>query len=233
MHNVFLSYPFDPDDLETRRLLGYLDTVFRAQGWRTVTGEALGGGGLTDEVRDRIAGADALVSILAPRGEPRGDGTRAASGWVRDELQHARSISKPCIGIVFQGVDPGGGMFAERERIVYDPAAPAMAILKLVATLGLWKERLGRPLKIRLEPGDLTNRLRFDGNARCEARITRGGEVLSDWQAVRVSPQVGGVFVDLRAPQDALIQLRAQVGGESWYSVESQQWVHVPLEKQP
>lgn len=233
MNTVFLSYSFDPEDRDTRGLLGHVDTVVRACGWAKVDGEALGGGGLTDEIRRIISDSDALVALLAPRGEARVDGTFATSDWVRDELQHARSIGKPAVGVVFRGVGLPSGMFGERERIDYDPADPIRGVLKLAATFGLWRQRLGRPVTIRLEPEDLANRLRFEGRARCEARILRGAEVLRDWEEVRVSPQVGGVFVDLRLPDDALVQLRADVAGERWSSLESQQWVNVPLEKQP
>jgi len=233
MDTMFLSYSFDPEDRDTQHLLGYLDTVLRAHGWRTVTGEALGGGGLTDEIRQDITDSDALLSLLAPRGAAKADGTFATSDWVRDELQYARAIDKPCVAMVFDKVGLPAGMFSERERIDYDPRTPTAALLKLVAILGLWKQRLGRPVKIRIEPMDLANLLRFNGAARCEARITRGAQVVQDWEPVRVSPQVGGVFVSLRLPEDALVQLRADVSGERWSSLESQQWVHIPLEKQP
>ncbi|HVS09505.1 MAG TPA: hypothetical protein VMS76_06475 [Planctomycetota bacterium] len=234
MDTLFLSYSFDPEDEETRKLLGYLETLLRAHGWQYVNGAAVGGVPLNAEIQARIAAADGLLSILAPRGAPDANGKFRTSQYVRDELQHARALQKPCIALQFPNLALEAGLGDERERIDFDPASPTPALLKLVASLGLWKERLGRNVKVRLEPQDLARRLiAANGGARCEARVCTESGAVTDWRQVRVSRQVGGAFVTLRAPDNSLIQLRAFVDGETWMSVEAQQWVQVPLEREP
>ena len=122
----------------------------------------------------------------------------------------------------------------DTTRVDYDPANPGAALLTLMAIVGLWKESMGRPVTIRIEPSDLAQRLILaNGGARCEARISREDGSVTDWELVRVAKRVGGAFVTVRAPGDSLIQLRAFVDGERWMSVEAQQWVQVPLEKTP
>ena len=234
MDKIFLSYSFDPNDATIRTALGQLDTILRAHGLRYEDGGALGGGPLTQGVKDRIAACGGLISVFSQHGQPRADGTYDPSEWVQAELQHASSIEMPCIGVVFPQVRPPGAMLQDRERVDYDPANPGAALLKLMAIVGLWKESMGRPVTIRIEPSDLAQRLILaNGGARCEARISREDGSVTEWESVRVAKRVGGAFVTVRAPGDSLIQLRAFVDGERWMSVEAQQWVQVPLEKTP
>lgn len=234
MDKIFLSYSFDPDDASLRTALGHLDTILRSHALRYEDGAALGGGPLTDAIRGRIEGCGGLISVFTPRGAAGPDGLTTASEWVLAELQHASATRKPCIGVVFPGVRPPGAMLADRERVDYDPANPAAALLKLMAVIGVWKDTWGRPVTIRVEPMELAQRLiEANGNARCEARLAREDGSTTEWEQVRVARRVGGAFVTVRAPRDSLIQLRAFVDGERWMSVEAQQWVQVPLERTP
>ncbi len=233
MEKIFLSYSFDAADLHTRMLLGSLDTILRAHGLRFEDGAALGGGPLTPVIQGRIQASDALISVLAPRGVADAQGLFDTSQWVRDELQYARAINKPCVAVVFTNVRQTPGMGDDRERIDYDPANPAPALLKLVAMLGVWRQTLGRTINIRVEPVELARQLvSGNGAARCEARVFPADGEPGDWREVRVSKQVGGAFVTLRAPDGGRVQLRASVAGERWSSVEAQQWVQVMLEKE-
>jgi hypothetical protein len=230
---IFLSYSFDPDDEATRNLLGYVDTILRSYGLRHETGAALGGGGLTEEIQRRIAACDALISILAPRGDADAAGQFGTSPFVLSEFQHARSIEKPCVAVLFPSVQLAPALGEDRERVRFDPADPAPALLKLVATVGFWKEQVGRAVKVRVEPEELARRLaQANGGARCQARVNSADGGVGHWQDVRVSRQPGGAFVTLRVPSDSLIQLRAYVDGETWLSIESPQYVLVPLERE-
>jgi hypothetical protein len=61
VNKIFLGFSFRP---ENERVVRDIDRLVRSHGLVLVTGEALGGAGLTPEIQSRISQADALVTLL-------------------------------------------------------------------------------------------------------------------------------------------------------------------------
>jgi len=234
MERVFLSYSFDPGDLATRQALGHVETILRSHSLRLEDGAALGGGPLTPEIQERIRDCDGLVAILTPRGGAGPDGLSETSEWVSKELDYARAISRPCVAVVFRSVRIQGGMYADYERVDYDPGSPLAAALKLTSIVGVWKQRYGRSLKVRVEPAETVRSVLKAGEAaQCHVRLTFDDGTATPWQQVRLSRQQGGAFVTVPGVKDnSMIQMRVFVNGEEWQSVEAGQWAQLLLEKQ-
>jgi hypothetical protein len=154
MRTVFLSCHFGETDRElVRRAEGLLES----HNLRVVTGEELGGGGLTAEVMQRITDCDSLVALMTKREwEPNNAGTHP---WVVDEYKYARGIHKPSIAIVAPGVNVIGA-YQEQERIDYDPSDTSKAVLRLSKTIGLWKSQAGRLLKVQVFPREIAEKSR-------------------------------------------------------------------------
>lgn len=65
-----------------------------------VTGEILGGAGLTSAIQSRIVEADALVALLTREEKIEGQETWRPTGWVNSEYISARARSQRAIALV-------------------------------------------------------------------------------------------------------------------------------------
>src|SRR5262245_52131489 len=139
MESIFLGFAFRDSD---RDLAGGIERLVASHGLRVITGENLEGRDLTDEVKERIRRADATIALLTHRQTP--DADEGTHSWVRSELHHAWSISKPAVGIIQDGVGRTG-MYANREYIPFNPEVSAEWLIRLSETIGAWKIRAGRP----------------------------------------------------------------------------------------
>lgn len=227
MDKCFLSYSFGSE--RDRRLVRHADRLIESHDIRTVDGEYLAGQPLTDEIRHRIGECDGLVAILTRRdGEEQ---TEEFSLWVQNELVIARALERPAIALIEQELDVGGA-FADREHVVLDPGDPGPAFVKLSQTLGQWRRRSGRWVKVNLQPSDLARQLGRDGGI-CEYRLSRmpTGEE-GDWSRARVKEEIGGTFAYLSGVfDDHLIELRARSAGQEWYCPAVPQQLLVHLER--
>lgn len=233
MDSVFVSYAFNSTG---RRLAEFVKGVARTYSLRPVDGEALGGGPLNREIREHIEKADALVAVLTPKRPEAGNGEAAdksPSAYVRDELNHANSLGKPTIAVVSEGTVLAPGLWDEFERVELSADRPLDGFLKLGRTLSLWRSRGGRLLQVLLAPPDLAERVgQSNGDCRCLFRLTKKGQVLRDWSEAPALPEIGGVCAYLPGvTEDASVQLKVELKGETWLSRVLPQWVHVELQK--
>src|SRR5215471_17681229 len=135
MQEVFLSFTYSPHPdhaAEAEQLRRQVRTVIDALDLRVVTGEDLGGEALTEEIKARIRGADALVALITPWKDSRGN--KAQPQWVVEEFVHAKALGKPAIRLVHSDF-PASGMYAASEYISVQPDNPTEALLKLLRTL--------------------------------------------------------------------------------------------------
>ena len=226
MPKIFLSHSFADRD---RELVSQVERLVRSHGLLATNGRNLGGGPLTPEIARSIEEADALVALVTRRENDPGNVTHP---WVLQELAHARLRDKPAIGLYEKGV-PTQGADAGYEHIDYDPAAAHLAFIKLSETVGEWKRRAGRLLKVQVLPEDVARSLgaRAD-HVRCECRFQVEGND-TDWQAARVRREVGGVFVYLRVPDAAeMVQLRSD-GPPQCESAYTPVWMPMQLDPRP
>jgi len=226
VNKVFLSYSFRPAN---DQIVRQVDRLIRSHGLLPVTGEVLGGEGLTPEVQALIAQSDALVCLLTRDKKIQNRKSWIPTDWVRDEFKSARNRKQLAIALVETGVKIKG-MFAENEYIPFDRAAQCEALIKLSQTIGRWKEMAGRSLEIRLLP-DAAAQMASQEHAKCQYRLTRQLEKPGDWKEGRVARRPGGVFLIVPgAKLDELIEVRVVEGDAArWRSDEAPQWVHVEL----
>jgi hypothetical protein len=232
MDSIFVSYSFSP---QGRALAELVKGIVRTYGIRPLDGEAVGGGALNDAIRAEIKSTDGLVGVLTPRQPdpaPGGVVDLTPSQYVLDEINYARAIDMPTIGLVAPQTQVPQGLWTENERIEL-AADEKAAILKLCRSVGRWRAEGGRLVRVVISPEQLAQQLAAgNGNTRCSFRATRNGKVVRDWVDVSVIPEIGGVCAYLSGvTDDALLQLRVDIGNERWESSAHPQWVHVNLNK--
>lgn len=227
MRTVFLAYAFrDPD----RELAATVERLLASHNVRAVTGEALGGESINPEVQARIQKADGLIALLTRR-EQLASGGWTTHDWVRDEIGYARGLNPPkdAIALLEEGVSLGGA-WAQNEYIPLVRASLADALLRLSETIGEWKRRAGRTLKVQILPDDLAAALAGADGLTCRYRFVEGGTP-HPWQQSELIPETGGAFLYLRGVQDDfLVQIEIQrPDRSSWFSVATSQYLPVSL----
>ncbi len=226
MRTVFLSFHFDdPDENLARQCEGLL----ASHGLRVLTGQVLGGGGLTPEVMSRIVKSDALVALMTKCVTPPDYG--GTHPWVVDEFKHAKGLSKPAIALVWPAVQVVGA-YADSERIDYDPTDGLKAFLKLSQTIGLWKTNAGKMLKVQLFPTALADQVAAaNGGSQCKYRFYEEGTA-DHWRDAASVPEGDGTYVYLKGvTEEARIQLRVELNGTIWMSKVLAQSMSVQLQK--
>jgi len=237
LNTVFLSFHFDAPDRDIALQVQGLAESFDL---RPMTGEHLGGGQISPEVKKRIENSDAFIAIALPDpNQPRAGGKFNTYDWIRSELDYARTNGKPSAVLVHKDAELGAGLDAESERIAFDPGEPLPAFLKLAATIGVWKSAAGRRVILALMNEDL--RAAVDAlagafeNTRCEFRLHRGNAA----PPVNFTPSylrgdVGAIVAFASGVQDDdLIEVRVTVNGQVYYSRAEPQLVKVQMNRRP
>jgi hypothetical protein len=213
MRTVFLSCHFGDSD---RELVRQAEGLLESHGLRVITGEELGGGVLTAEVMDRIERSEALVALMTKRTEPPDYG--GTHPWVVEEFKHAKARKKPAIALVAPGVALAGAN-QDAEHIEYDPQNRRKAFLKLSKTIGVWKSKAGRLLKVQLLPPALADQVAtanrvhivnivFMRTTERKANGKKSCRCRSD-----------GTYVYLKGiTEEVRIQLRVELAGTIWIS---------------
>lgn len=236
MQKVFLSSHFNaPTDVDKHDtdLADQVQQLIRSHGLFAVTGDVLGGGGLTPEVMALIDESDALIALMTRRGEPisKAPDRYDTHPWVVGEYVHARAKNKPAIALVEDGVSVGGP-YGENEHIKYSRERPLEAFLKLSSTIGKWKQQAGRTIAVRLLPDQVAEVLAMATDTpECEYRcVRRGPNPPPPWKRTPVFPEQGGMFIFVSGMDDnSTVQVRATVGGVVHVSPQTSQYVPVTL----
>lgn len=232
MQQVFLSFTYvpHPDFVEeTNALRRNVTTVIESIDLRVVTGEDLGGEALTDEIRERIEKADALVALLTPWKDKLGNKTHAP--WVADEFAHASAHRKPATRIIHADLAVAG-MYAAHEYIAFAPDKAADTLLQLMRTLALWKKQRGRPMEVEIAP-DVAGG--FDRNQvkTCEFQLFQNYQE-SEWRNATIWPQPGALYAYLPGvPDQAKLRLRLQHANDTWQSEYSSPVGRIQLSRRP
>lgn len=218
MQQVFLSFTYNPHPdhiAESELLRRRVSMVIEAMDLRVATGEDLGGESLSEEVKARIASADALVALITPWKDKLGN--KAQPQWVVEEFAHAKAIGKPAIRLLHRDF-AAAGMYAANEYIMVDPAEPTEALLKLMRTLALWKKAQGRPMEIEIAPDQEGQHFEPAGVKSCEFKLFRDYQE-SEWRPAKVWPEPGAMYAFLPGvPDQAKLRLRLQLDNEVWES---------------
>jgi hypothetical protein len=227
LKKVFLSFSFRDAD---RELVGMVDQLVMSHQLTRVTGRRLEGQNLTEAIREKINTSDGLIALLTRRDE-RADGSWTTHDWVRDELNFARQAGIQAIALLEEGVVMSGA-FSDHERIHFSREDLPAALLAVSETLGLWKRRVGRKVKVSIVADDLVSNSRFlGGQMRVEYRFIVGGDVMP-WQPVTPILEIGGPVVYLSGTQDGyMIQLQVVDGPDQWISRATPELIEIDLEK--
>jgi hypothetical protein len=230
LNKIFLSFSFRP---ENDQLVRDIDRVIRSHGLVPVTGEILGGQGLTQEIQARIQQSDALIAVLTREQQLQGQNVWLPTQWVSDEYGAARARGQLAMAIVEENVQVNGA-YTQHEHIKLNRAAQAETFIRLSETIGLWRAEAGRSLEIRLLPQAAAS-FATSGNARCEYRLVPPGGVPSPWKEGRAARRPGGVFLVVQGVKfDQAIEVKIFEGNSpKWSSAESPQWVHIELDPWP
>lgn len=222
---IFLGFSFREDDKEIVELV---DQLIASHAVRIQTGERLGGEQITPAVQQRIEACDALVGVLTRR-DLRQDGKWTTHQWVLDEISWARGKNKKVIALIEQGVEVAG-MFGANEHLPLDKANPLQTLIGLSERIGLWRQELGRTVKVQILPEAIAQKvIDEESGIRCRHRLVKGGKY-GQWQELTAVPETGGTFVLINGIQDDdLIQLQVQHANKMWQSVATSQWIQVTL----
>jgi hypothetical protein len=215
MNLIFLSYHYDEPNT---KLAKEIEQLVESHNLRPFTGDSFGGNALTDGLKADIKKADALVALLT-KAEKYVSGEWATHQFCLTEVQHARNIHKPCIALLETGIKPPSGLFQEHEYIVYDPADPLPAFLKLSRAIGRWKLAAGRVLKLQVVPPEAATQI-WAEQSQCQwqYRLLSGLEE-SEWREAKARKEPGGLYLYVRVPDDTtLIEVRIQCPNKRWAS---------------
>jgi hypothetical protein len=205
-----------------------VDTLLESHGLRVISGEVLGGGWLTDEIKARIQKSDALVALMTRRSVPPDYG--GTHPWVVDEFKHAKHLQKSAIALVEPGVSVVGA-YQDAERIEYDRQDGLKAFLKLSRTIGLWKSQAGRLLKVQLLPQSLADQIAAaSGNALCKYCFYDTEGTQGHWRNASAVPEGDGTYLYLKGvTEEVRIQVRVELEGRVWFSRALPQGMPVEL----
>lgn len=194
MESIFLSYSFStPED---RSIVVEIEELLRSFGIKLETGRNLAGGQLTDEVKSLIRHSDGLIA-LASRRERVDSGDWITHPWIRDEFGYAKAINKPSIALVEDGVRTNGA-YENYERIPFTRDDTSPALLKLAKTLGIWKDKAGNRLKVRLLPDDIVDEL--ESPSYKYQFVSRGDSL--GWEDIEPVLEPGGIYLHLQGVRD-------------------------------
>lgn len=227
MNSIFVAHWFDTAD---RDLVTHVDELLHSHGVVFLTGRVAGGRALDDAVKDKINQCDGLIA-LATRREQLAEGGWVTHPWVIHEFDHAKGRDKETIAIVEDGVQ-WEGMHAGHGYIPLDRGRMSEALLKLSQTVGEWREKAGKVLKLRILPNELAERLKTPEQAfECQCRFLDRGSY-SDWRDVVPVPEPGAVFLYLTGVrEDRLIEVRVRSNRETWQSPATPQFMPIELEQ--
>jgi hypothetical protein len=227
METVFISQHFQE---RNRDLIAAIEAVVGASGMQPVSGDAVGGGPLSEGVKALIANTDACIAVATASKKGNKGATHA---WVHDEIVMAKTLGKRCIAVVGRGVKLQGA-YSEDERIDYDPDRPLETIRKLARTLAAWRREAGRQVRVVPLPADVAEVIANNAEtAVCEYRLYDGKGNRSPWRKASVVPQQGAPVVHLNgASDDCLIEIKVRVANQRWCSRAIQPFTHVTFQKE-
>lgn len=233
--NIFLAFAFRDEDKE---LISNIKKLLESHKVVVNTGENLGGQELTPAVKEEIDSSTTLIAVLTRREQLSGGGWTTHS-WVVDELNYAIEKGKMAIALLENDIALKG-MASSHHHISLDRGKQMDAMLDLSQTIGKWKSKIGRTLKIQILPPSLAARL--DGSTadiKCKYRLWINGVTKTgDWKdakEARIVTEDSGTFVYVDGVQDdQRVQLKVEVSDAEWFSPAKAQWMQIELsQKKP
>jgi hypothetical protein len=211
MEKVFLAYTYSIKDEYSAQqdlLLKRVRAILDAMNLLEFNGEVLGGGGLTDAIRERIDDCNALLAIILPHSNSSQE--LQGSKWVNDEFVYAKNQKKLVIRIIHHEI-PVPAMEADVEYISFNPNKEGDSLIRLMRTLSLWITKTGRPARFKLQ-GNHVDQFDGDKGHECFYRL-RTDHNESDWIKASSSREPGGLYAAIRGfPEKQKIRFKLVMG---------------------
>ena len=224
MKRVFLAFAFRDEDCD---LVTAVEQLLASFDVRATTGERLGGGPITPLVQARIDQAGGLIALLTRRDQKVGGGWTTHQ-WVQDELNYGRNQHKRTIALIEDGVTVEGA-YVQHEWIALKRDNPLPAFLGLAETVGTWQREVGRTVKVRILPDELSRLVGYNDAIKCRYRFVVEGRY-TEWRDIPPVMEPGGTFVYLEGVRDEyMIQLMAEDQRSTWVSPATSQWMQIRL----
>ncbi|KIU51790.1 MULTISPECIES: hypothetical protein [Bradyrhizobium] len=223
MEKVFLSYTFRPHpdhEANLERLRRHVIRAIEAMGLRVVDGVEVGGRPLDNALRKRIEEADALIALVTPQA----DDTNALiePAYVLSEFLYAEGQAKPTMRVWHYKLPMHGGIGRDNEYTPYNPDTPGKdvdVILKLLATIALWKREYGQVARVRIEPDEITAQYDEAQGDRCDFQVISLDGGFRDFQRASFLPEPGAAYAVLpKLRVGDRVRLRLRQGNKTWQS---------------
>jgi len=220
VHSIFLSYSFRN---EHQPVLLAVRAIIECAGFRVVDGKALDGFRVGPQVERKIGACRGVVCVVTHEAH--------ASGWVNAEFWQAVGQGQERIFVLCQAGIDLGNPYRGTAVAFYSEVDMLSSITTFAATLGLWRQSLGNPVRAVLLPEDVGLRA-LQQNARCEYRCEEVSSFdESDWRPARLKPIGAGIHAILpEVPPEHSLQVRVTFGnGQHWTSPFTSQDLRLEL----
>jgi len=220
VHSIFLSYSFQN---EHDPLLIAVRAITECAGFHLVDGKALDGFLVSPEVTKKIKPCSGIVCLVTPEAH--------ASGWVNAEFFQAVGQGKSRLIVLCHDDVNLGNAYQGIGILRFSNGNELGAIATLAATLGLWKQSLGKTVRAVLLP-EAVGLDAHQQNARCEYRCEEMSSFEeSPWLPARLKPIDAGIHAILpKVPPDHSVQVRVTFNnGQFWTSAFMPQHLRLEL----
>lgn len=214
---IFVAYGYNDRDKWIKEMVF---PIIEAFGSEVETGEIAYGNTISESVREKIHGSDALIAFTTKRISPDNPASDATHLWVVQELTIAYENKKLIFEVREKGVNQQSGITGDYQRIEYDEAARDKCLVEITKALGAWHQ--ANTVQVQLLPADFARSnlrpLVRQGLLTCDYVIRRGNHEAAP-VATEIKPIKGGLFINVRQPRaDALIQIHIKHGTQTWSS---------------
>lgn len=212
---IFVGFGFNPRDRWIKELVFPLISAF---GDDVDTGEEVFGSVITEEVKERIRLADAVIGF-ATRRDQKADGSWTTHRWVTDELSHAIALDKHVVEVRENGVESQAGIGSGRQFLTFDHEQRERCLVGLVRVL--WNLHKRQRIWLQLQPAECVKKiLPLHKNASLNSGYRL---LLNDTESPLFPAKLRAIESQLYmqmqdAPLDALVQVEIQYQDKTWIS---------------
>jgi hypothetical protein len=143
---IFIAYPFSALWVNQ-----YIVPFLQSHNIKAILGANHQGRPVAESVRKAIARSDGLLALFTAEERIKGRQAWTTSDFVIQEATYAFAVGKRVLEVIEEGVDYGGGLFGDLQKIHFSWKCPVPACTALVSTIRTWAASNPNraPLRIR------------------------------------------------------------------------------------
>ena len=228
--DIFVGFGYNENDKWIKEDVIPMITAF---GINVVSGEAMEGLVLKDEVIERIKKADGLLAFLTRRKEMGpGTDTYITHRWVIEELGIAINNNIQAVEIREQKVDNQGGIAGAMQHVLFNIENKESLYLQLSSILNRWKAKhLSR--RIQLLPSEIVTVIKpsMFPYIKCKYRYMVGNKEY-EYQTTTLKRLPAGLCMDIQdiPSEDAFIEIVIQGQGIDYRTIFEPLYMKVMLQ---